>query len=206
MSQMTLKSIAITGGPGAGKTTVLSLVKKMACKHTAILPEAASLIYKGGFWRLDSVSAKVAAQKAIFHVQSEMENLVRNEGQWSVALCDRGTLDGLAYWPLEAEKFWETFQTNLQQELARYEVVIHLRSPNMDNGYNYINPIRIETPSEALMIDEKIYSIWSKHPNYYEIKSTKSFIEKINQCLYIIQQHLPSCCPHNVSIPTDLVK
>lgn len=91
--------VVLTGGPGAGKTAVLEFVRKALCEHIVILPEAASVLFGGGFWRLESDSAKRAAQRAIYHVQDEMQNLVLHEKRWSLGLCDRGTLDGLAYWP-----------------------------------------------------------------------------------------------------------
>src|SRR3989344_6909478 len=96
--------VVLTGGPGAGKTAVLELLRKILCEHVAILPEAASILFGGGFWRLDSMSGKMAAQRAIFHVQEEMQKLVLDEKKWSMGLCDRGTLDGLAYSPrIESE-------------------------------------------------------------------------------------------------------
>ena len=50
--------VVLTGGPGAGKTAVLEFIRKVLCQHVAILPEAASILFGGGFWRLDSKSAK----------------------------------------------------------------------------------------------------------------------------------------------------
>ena len=43
------KFIVITGGPGAGKTAALEMVKKSFCNHVVILPEAASILFSGGF-------------------------------------------------------------------------------------------------------------------------------------------------------------
>lgn len=206
MSAAPCELIAITGGPGAGKTTVLNLIKKVLCKHVAILPEAASVLYGGGFWRLDSLSAKIAAQKAIYHVQREMENLVVGENQWSVALCDRGTLDGLAYWPQTEDQFWKTFNTTLEQEYTRYKAVIHLRSPDKETGYNYRNPLRLESPMEAAIIDEKIHQVWNKHPHYFVIESNESFLEKINQAIQRIDALLPGCCKKSIILPATITK
>ena len=198
MKNEKIKLIAITGGPGAGKTTVLNIIKKSVCEHIAILPEAATVVYSGGFWRLDSPSAKIAAQNAIFCIQSQMESLVKNEGKWTSALCDRATLDGLAYWPKTEQSFWESFNTTKLKEYAKYGLVIHLRSPSKDFGYNYINPMRTETPDEALEIDKRIHKIWKDHPHYHQIRSTKSFIEKINQCVGLINENLPNCCENQI--------
>lgn len=178
--------IALTGGPGAGKTTVLELIAPIVSEKVAILPEAAGIVFGGGFWRMESIQAKKAAQRAIFHVQKEFESMVVEEGRWSAALCDRGTLDGLAYWPGKEREFWETFQTNLEQEFSRYRAVIHLRSPGLRNGYNHQNPLRVETPEEAAAIDERICNIWKRHPGYVSVDSEDSFQEKVDKALSLI--------------------
>lgn len=175
--------IALTGGPGAGKTAVLDMAKPGLADHIAILPEAAGIVFGGGFWRLDSASAKMASQRAIFHIQKEMEELVLREGKWSIGLCDRGTLDGAAYWPGSLDSFFEACATSKEREYARYKAVIHLRSPDMYQGYNYQNPLRIETAHEAKKLDEKIQAIWKDHPNYFEVPSSDSFEAKAQKAL-----------------------
>src|SRR5262245_41814414 len=93
------KLVVLTGGPGAGKTAILELIKHHGCEHVVVLPEAATIVFRGGFPRGVSEPARRAAQRAIFHVQRELEQLALEEGRGAVALCDRGTIDGLAYWP-----------------------------------------------------------------------------------------------------------
>lgn len=186
--------IVITGGPGAGKTAVIEMAKKILCEHSIILPEAASIIFGGGFWRLPSISARSAAQRAIFHVQNEMENLIIGERKWAMGLCDRGTLDGFAYWPTDEKLFWEMSRSSMEQELNKYLAVIHLRSPSDQLGYNHINPLRTETAIEAKQIDDRIAQIWSKHPHYEAVESTVDFMTKANTAMQIIAKYKPGCC------------
>jgi len=201
------KLVVLTGGPGAGKTAVLEIIRKQLCEHVVILPEAASIVFGGGFWRLDSPSAKQAAQRAILHVQQEMENLVLGEQKWSIGLCDRGIPDGLAYWPADAPSFWQAAGTNLQAEYARYYSVIHLRSPAEGQGYNHQNPLRIESASQAARIDEKIFSVWSKHPRYRMMESTPNFLTKAQKVINHIIDDLPECCRSGFSsFPEPIVK
>tara|TARA_R110002072_G_scaffold64203_1_gene159154 strand:+ start:132623 stop:133273 length:651 start_codon:yes stop_codon:yes gene_type:complete len=188
------KLIVLTGGPGAGKTAVLESVRKELCEHIVIMPEAASIVFGGGFWRLESMSAQMASQRAIFHIQREMENLVKGENKWGIGLCDRGSLDGLAYWKGSRDQFWNTFNTSLDAEYSRYKAVIHLRSPSIHQGYNYQNPIRIESAEEARSIDERIHEIWKKHPNYMTVDGQESFIDKLALAYNKIRKYVPECC------------
>lgn len=190
------KLIVVTGGPGAGKTAILEMARKHFCQHTAIMPEAASIVFGGGFWRLKENSAMMAAQRAIFYVQREMESLLLAEKKWAVGLCDRGTLDGLAYWPESEELFWSQVGSKKAVEMAHYSSVIHLRTPGA-GSYNHKNVLRIETAEEAHLIDEKIEGIWSGHPHYFQIPSSRSFIEKAQIALEHIQDATPLCCHVN---------
>lgn len=186
--------IVLTGGPGAGKTAVLEIIRKQLCEHVVILPEAASVVFGGGFWRLPSKSARLASQHAILHVQQQSENLVLGEQKWAIGLCDRGTLDGLAYWPDDENSFWDAAQSDLQREYDRYQAVIHLRTPTEDFGYNHHNPLRIETAVQAEAIDNKIAIVWSGHPHYHVVESTADFLVKAEMALEHIKKYIPDCC------------
>jgi hypothetical protein len=193
--------IVITGGPGAGKTALIEILRKILCQHVAVLPEAASILFGGGFWRLKSSSARESAQRAIYHVQNEMQSLVAGEKKWVLALCDRGTLDGKAYWPGNPDDYAKSLVTSETKEYAKYVAVIHLSSPSLQNGYNYTNPLRIESPEEAMAIDEKIHEVWKNHPNYNRIESTDNFIEKVEKATQLICAFLPKCCKDHLNQP-----
>src|SRR5262245_46922600 len=91
------RRIVITGGPGAGKTAVLELLRRYVCAHTRVLPESAGIVFGGGFPRGQTTSLRRTAQRAIYYVQRELERAASDENL-ALILCDRGTLDGLAYW------------------------------------------------------------------------------------------------------------
>lgn len=71
--------VVLTGGPGAGKTAVLEVVRRAFCKHIVVLPETATILFGGGFPRHDNDAGRRAAQDAIFHVQRALETMVRDE-------------------------------------------------------------------------------------------------------------------------------
>lgn len=186
--------IVVTGGPGAGKTAVLEMARKNFCGHVAALPESASIVFGGGFWRLSTDSGRMAAQRAIFHVQREMEEIVLTDPRWALGLCDRGTLDGLAFWPQKEELFWDQIGSSKSVELSRYRAVIHLRTPTDRMGYNHQNELRIETAEEAAEIDARIAAVWQSHPRYIQIDSSHSFLVKAQKALQEIEGHVPECC------------
>lgn len=187
---MGTKFVVLTGGPGAGKTAVLEMAKKRFLKDVAFLPEAASMIFSGGFWRLPSLTAKMAAQRAIFHIQEEMERLVTDEKTWRFGLCDRGTIDGLAYWPVDEDHFWRDVKSTKAREFEKYSAVIHMRTPDVNGGYNFQNTLRIETAEQAQIIDQRIQSIWVGHPNYIQIPNFPSFFDKAAAALNAIQKNI----------------
>ena len=184
------KFIVLTGGPGAGKTATLEVVRKKFLERIAIVPEAASVIFGSGFWRREEVCMQKAAQRAIYHLQREMEAALEEKGNTVAALCDRGTIDGLAYWPDVEESFWRELQTTRKAELERYTTVIHLRTPSIGRGYNHDNPIRIENAREAAQIDARILKAWDGHPNRIIIDSTDNFLEKIAKALDAIKNQI----------------
>jgi len=186
------RRVVLTGGPGAGKTAVLELVRRSLCAHVKILPESAGILFAGGFPRGASAELRRPAQRAIFHVQHELEAL-GDLGDPALVLCDRGTVDSLGYWPGPGDFFAE-LGTTVADELARYDAVIHLRTPPPGDGYNRLNPLRIETPAEAHAIDEKIAAAWQRHPRRFEVPATHDFIVKATRALEIIHGELPACC------------
>src|SRR5689334_21463843 len=193
-SEHTPRLVVLTGGPGGGKTAVLELARRHFCKHVTVLPEAAGIVYGGGFPRRSSIEGRKAAQRAIFHVERELEALVVGERHSAVGLCDRGTLDGLAYWPADAPSWLEELRTSRELELARYAAVIHLRTPPAQAGYNHDNPLRIESAQQAAEIDERIAIAWSGHPRRFFVESTHEFLSKAQRAIELIRQDVPDCC------------
>lgn len=185
--------VVVTGGPGAGKTAVLELAAHTFCRHVAVLPEAATIVFGGGFPRLDSEAGLRASQQAIFAVQRQLEALAVDEGRVAVALCDRGTIDGRAYWPGSAESFWEAMGSTGSEELARYLAVIHLQTPPVDEGY-YQDRIRTETVGRAREIDRLIMAAWADHPRRVFVPPAAEFSSKSAVAIAAIRATLPRCC------------
>ena len=195
------KRIVLTGGPGAGKTAVLELIRQYFCSHVIVLPESAGVVFAGGFPRGESRELRRAAQRAIFYVQRELE-AAADASNPAVVLCDRGTADGAAYWP-GPDELWTAVATTQAEQLARYHAVIHLRTPAADGGYNHQNPLRTESAAEAAAIDARILASWADHPRRFVVEPTPNFLAKARRALAIVRQELPECCRRHVIPPLD---
>lgn len=191
-----LRRIVLTGGPGAGKSAVLELIRLFFCEHVKTLPEAAGIIFGGRFPRNHREAVQQAAQRAIFHVQHELESTV-SQDNLAVVLCDRGTIDCSAYWTGEGNLF-SAVGTTREAELARYDTVIHLRTPTSERAYNQDNPLRIESMAEAGAIDARILTQWSGHPNRVVVEATEDFLSKAAHVLALLRDEVPECCRHHV--------
>jgi hypothetical protein len=71
--------------------------------------------------------------------------------------------------------------TTLEKELARYDAVIFFETAayggiSIEGG----NPIRNESLAEAVRIDGKLRTIWSKHPRFILVPHNASFFKKIS--------------------------
>ena len=182
-----MKKIVLTGGPCAGKTTLAILIARVYGIRVSVIPEAASLIFSGGFPHFTSIEALKPTQRAIYGVQISLEEIYENKYSDSTSILDRGTIDGAAYWP--GDDFFASMNTSLEKELQRYTSVIYLESAPEDiyEIHSKSNPFRIETWSEAKSIDQKNINLWRQHPHFHFVTGRSSFEEKTNEVLSLIK-------------------
>lgn len=172
--------IVLTGGPGGGKTTAADLFRREIGERVVVVPEAATLLFGGGFPRSTEVQARRSAQRAIYHVQKNLEDVQSALYPERILLCDRGTLDGAAYWPEGGADFFEAVGTSLAAELDRYDAVIFFQTAaagghSVEGG----NPTRIETNVQAIELDQRLRALWSAHPRFTLVPHNPSFVKKI---------------------------
>jgi predicted ATPase len=181
--------VVLTGGPGAGKTAILEIVRHAAALDVVVLPESASIVFGGGFPRRTSRGSRAAAQRAIYFVQRELETVAIDDDQARVVLCDRGTIDGLAYWPDKPDEFFRAVGSDQSSELARYAAVIHLQVPTVKNGYRSVG-LRVESAEEAAAIDQRIEVAWGRHPRRFFVASTTNFIAKAARVMQLVSDEI----------------
>jgi predicted ATPase len=173
--------VVVSGGPGGGKTTAADLFLREMEGKVAVVPEAATILYSGGFPRSQNFQAKVAAQIAIFNVQRQLEEATRALNPSQLLVCDRGTIDGAAFWPGPSEDFFKTMNTSLEDELKKYDAVLFFETAAVGgNSIKSSNRVRTESLEEAIELDKKLKSLWGQHPHFIFVPNSKSFIEKVN--------------------------
>lgn len=182
-----LIKIAVTGGPSGGKTTFLEALKKELGHKCTIVPEAASILYRGGFPRLKSEKALIHTQRAIYYTQKEIEELITQESHSHLIVCDRGSLDSIAYWPSTEEDFFNNIQSSKETELRRYDWVIHLDTASAQS-YDSSNPLRTESYEEAALLNEKVKLAWAGHNQRFIIGHQQDFMSKMNCAMIIIKE------------------
>jgi len=177
-----LTRVVLTGGPGGGKTTAADLFRRELGPSVVVVPEAATLLFSGGFPRYSSVAARRAAQTAIFHVQRGLEDAQADVFRGRVLLCDRGTVDGAAYWPDGPDSFFAAHDTTLEAQLARYDAVLFFETAaaggsSIEGG----NRWRTEDADTALALDRDLRALYREHPRLTVIPHDPSFIHKVTE-------------------------
>lgn len=175
-----LSTLVLTGGPCAGKTTVLSALLETYGDRVLIMPEVPTLLMANGFPRpgLDIPGDDTwfaAFQNAVLPVQKNMEDLYVNMARSKNAeliIFDRGMLDGAAYMPGGEEAYLTTFNLKKEDVYARYDMVVHLTSvansrPELWEPLKQTNPTRYETLEEAQERDHRLQEVWLGHSNWH---------------------------------------
>lgn len=181
--------VVVTGGPGGGKTTAADLFRRELGDRVVVVPESATLLFAGGFPRSDDVNARRAAQRAIYHVQRNLEDVQSARFPDRILLCDRGTADGAAYWPGDPAAFFGAVGSTLAAELDRYDAVIFFETAAaggiaIEGG----NPTRTETLAQALEIDRRLQAIWSRHRRFVVVRHSTSFVQKVVEGVAALQK------------------
>lgn len=120
-------------------------------------------------------------------MQISLEKIFRDFYSERLLICDRGTLDGLAYWPDDERSYFESLGTTFEAEAARYGAVIFFQTAAIHGeDVKSNNPYRTEDSQTAVSLDAKLQQVWERHPSFHFIPTELSFMAKINHGLEAI--------------------
>lgn len=174
--------IVLTGGPCAGKTTSLALVKKFLEKEgfqVCTVPETSTLILSNGasYPSNDNVEDLLTFEQIFINLHLTIEqsfiNMLKLSDKPKVLIYDRAIMDIKAYLPDEIwSKTLSNFNMTEESILKKYDLVLHLvTAANGAEGFygRGTNAIRYEGIDDARKVDQKLYSAWEQHSNHHRI-------------------------------------
>lgn len=183
------RRVVISGGPGGGKSTVAATLRRELGERVVVVPEVATHLLGGFFPGIRGPDDRRAVQRAIYHVQVNLEAIHRAQAAADRALVfDRGVLDGAAYWPDGCDAFFDTVCGDAGAARERYDAVVFLESAArgglaIDAG----NVARTEELREAARLDALLYDLWSPHPAFLFVGHTPAFETKVENAMVILR-------------------
>ncbi len=193
--------LVLTGGPCAGKTHCLRAIRAQFGSEIITVPESATLLLDSGVpppghervhtekdeWMRTFQSGIVAVQQTL---EETCERLARNWGA-RLIVCDRGILDGAAYWPGGRQAFLDHFGWTGEDCFARYHRVLHLQSLAEAHPHLYgpqDNTIRYEDVTDALRVEQAVRDAWQGHPGLIVIAAQEELECKIVRVLEHVRE------------------
>ena len=192
-----ITKIVLTGGPAAGKTTLVSRVLKEFKQEDGwrviTIPETATELISGfGIKPFDNCMSMLQFQDFVVGDQIHKEKLALDAAQLVpedniLILYDRALMDDKAY--VSDEEFAQViarFDGRTEKRvLANYDMVLHLITcaKGAEFAYDLGNNARTESIEFAREMDDRTLRAWSAHPNLRIIDNDANFNNKIERAL-----------------------
>lgn len=185
--------IIITGGPCAGKTSVLQFLSTYLPEFgvtPVLVPEAATTLIQGG---ISPASVGVVSfQAAVFalHLANEAvfgEGSTHLQDKNPLLVFDRGLMDGKAYMqPADFQRMIDSHDLTEDEILSRYGLILHLESAAVGKPELYsseTNDARYEERGTAVVVEQNTLAVWDGHPNRRVIPCYDDFDVKCERVL-----------------------
>lgn len=187
-----MKRIVMTGGPCAGKTTIMSHLHQALENRgykVFIVPESATELIANGIHTGQHLSAadfqSLLVEKQISKEVIYEKAAAKYKPEKVVILYDRGMMDFRAYvTPAEAEEIMRRNDLTFEAAFKRYDAVIHLVTAadgalaHYESGEGSNNAARSESPEEAITVDRRTLHAWLGHPHLRIFRNTGNFEDK----------------------------
>lgn len=209
--------IVLTGGPAAGKTTLISRIlrefKQEDGWRIITIPESATDLISGfGIKPFGNCVSMEEFQYFVISDQLHREKLALKAAELVpenkvLIIYDRAIFDDRAY--ITEEQFRETlayFGKTPEEIMQGYDAVLHLVTcaKGAEFAYNFGNAARYEDVAVAREKDDLTLNAWSSHPNLYVIDNSVDFEDKINRAIAriyeILGQNIPEVSKHKYLI------
>ena len=203
--------IVLTGGPAAGKTTLISRILKEFKQDDGwkviTIPETATELISGfGIKPFGNCVSMLDFQYFVIADQLHKERLALKAAHMVpeenvLVIYDRALLDDKAYISDdEVREVLASFGKTEEEVMAGYDVVLHLVScaKGAEFAYNYGNEARYEPLEVAREKDELALRAWSKHPNLKVIDNSVDFEDKISRGLRAVYEAIGQPMPEEV--------
>ena len=193
---MKIWKFVITGGPCAGKTEAIKIVKQdLSNKGLKVIavPETATELITSGItpWEIGKNEFQYLILDRVMNKEETALKAAAKLKQDVVIIYDRGILDGKVY--IEEEDFMnelKKYNENEKTVLDRYNAVFHLvtAANGAEDFYTLANnEARTETIEVARILDEKLIEAWRKHKNLKIIDNSTNFEQKMSRLLKEIE-------------------
>lgn len=204
----TITKIVLTGGPAAGKTTLISRIFKEFKSEDGwkiiTIPETATDLISGfGIRPFGNCLSMVDFQYFVVADQLHKEKIALAGAELVpeekvLIIYDRALMDNKAYvTDEEYDTILARFGKTEESALASYDAVLHLTTcaKGAEYAYNYGNAARYESVEDARRLDDQTLRSWSRHPARYIIDNSDDFEAKIDRAIAQIYRILGEPAP-----------
>ena len=199
-----ITKIVLTGGPAAGKTTLISRIlhefKQEDGWRVITIPETATELISGfGIRPFGGCMSMLEFQDFVIADQIHKEQLALQAAEVVaeeniLIIDDRALMDDKAY--ISDEEFagvLARFDGRTEASvLAGYDAVLHLVTcaKGAEFAYNLGNEARTDSLEYAREMDDRTLRAWSGHPNLRIIDNSVDFEDKMNRAIREIYRTL----------------
>ena len=172
--------IVLTGGPGGGKTTAVDLFRREIGERVVVVPEAATMLFRGGFPRSNEIHAREGrSNRPFFTCSATSKTCNPRSTQSGYCFATEGPSTAQPIGPAAPPNFRS--RRHYPGQGAR---ALRCRSLLRDcRGGRHVDrggepgAGRIERASNGA--DHRLRDLWLKHPRAVVVPHHPSFVKKI---------------------------